>query len=47
MEKLKNLIKKLTPKDLVDGKCPNCGIVIPSGEPFWCGKCGQALNYKK
>ena len=47
IERLKKLIQKLTPKNLVDGKCPNCGTKVPRDEPFWCYFCKQALNYPK
>ena len=45
MKRLKEIIQKLTPKNLVDGKCPNCGAKVPNGQPFWCPGCKQALNY--
>lgn len=47
IKKLKEVIQKLTPKNLVDGKCPNCGAKVPDGKPFWCYWCKQALNYPK
>ena len=47
LEKLKNIIRKLTPKNLVDGKCLNCGAKVPDDCPFWRYHCKQALNYPK
>ena len=45
IKRLKEIIQKLTPKNLVDGKCPNCDAKVPNGQPFWCPGCKQALNY--
>ena len=46
-KKLKVKFQKFIPKDLIDGKCPNCGATVPKGEPFWCCFCKQSLNYHK
>ena len=45
MKKIKEIVGKLTPKNLVNDSCPNCKTKVPSGEPFWCPRCKQALNY--
>lgn len=45
IKRLLSKMQKFIPKQIADGKCPTCGAKIPSGEPFFCYWCKQALDY--